>query len=68
MNKKSMDAKLVTIITGIDNRKFYLYDNGQIYEKGINQNLIKLNPNSKVDKIIIDKIFNRFRNVKTDVI
>lgn len=68
MNNKSMDAKLVTIITGIDNRKFYLYDNGQIYEEGINQNLIKLNPNSKVDKIIIDKIFNRFRNVKTDVI
>jgi len=66
MEENLQGLKLVSTITGIDDRIFYLYNNGAVYEKNSDGNLLKLD--KEKDKEILDKIFGRFKNIKTDVI
>lgn len=66
MEENLQGLKLVSTITGIDDRIFYLYDNGNVYEKNSKGDLVMLD--KEKDKEILCKIFGRFKNLKTDVI
>lgn len=70
MQNKSEDEKyLVTSVTSEENSKeYFLYSDGNLYEKDNEGNLIRLDNISPESKKIAEKILQNFKPGKTDVI
>lgn len=64
---KNKNSRLVTTITGIEERALYLYDDGKVYRRDTEDKLIELKNENSKDKKSLEKVFDRFKNLKTDV-
>lgn len=70
MQNKSEDEKyLVTSVISEENKKeYFLYSDGNLYEKDNEGNLVRLDNVSPESKKIAEKIMKNFRPGKTDVV
>ena len=62
------DLTLVTELSCENGRTYYLYSDGNLYEKSEDGNHKKLDRLNEENKVIIKKIMERLRPAQTDVI
>jgi hypothetical protein len=67
-NSEINDKTLITIITSENNKEYYLYSDGNLYERDNKGNLKQLDNITEESKNLIKKIMNKFSSGKTDVI
>ena len=67
-NSEINDKTLITIITSENNKEYYLYSDGNLYERDNKGNLKQLDNITEESKNVIKKIMNKFSSGKTDVI
>lgn len=67
--KNEEEKYLVTsVVSEENNREYFLYSDGNLYEKDNEGNLVKLDNVSPESKKIAEKIMQNFKSGKTDVI
>ncbi len=68
VKQEKREIFLVTEITSQTNKKYYLYSDGNVYEKDGEGKLKKLDDINPESKKLIQVIMDNFRSGKTDVI
>ncbi len=68
INKEIEEKKVITKITLENGKDYFLYSDGKIYEKDEEGNLVQLNNLNSESKKTIDKIMNKLRSTKFDVV
>lgn len=68
VNLEKNDKRLITVITSENDKEYYLYSDGKLYEKDNEGNLKQVDNITEESKKLINKIMNKFSPGKTDVI
>ena len=66
--KKPVEKQLVTAITLENGTEYYLYSDGNLYERDNSGNLKQLDRLNPASQAVIDRIMNKLNGGKTDVV
>lgn len=65
--KNNQEKYLITSVVSEDNKEYFLYSDGNLYEKDDNGELRKLDNITPESKDLIKKIMQNFKSGKTDI-